>query len=155
MTLTFARLFQLRVYVIQGNSMSPTIKDGQHLVVRSVGTSVPRLPRRSLVIVQDRRGPEPSYVKRVVGLPGETVSIQDGLLFVDGAHLDEPYLGRLPASLGLGEASWEVGPAEFFVMGDNRHRSTDSRTLGPIPSALIEGRVVLRYWPLRRFGRVS
>ena len=134
--------------------MSPTLEDGQHLIVRPLRTATPRLQRGSLAIVQDPRDPESSYVKRVVGLPGETVSIEDGLLFIDGAHLDEPYLGGLPASLGLGEASWDLGPAEFFAMGDNRHRSTDSRVLGPVPSTLITGHVVWRYWPLRKLGRV-
>ncbi len=149
-----ARILQLRVYVVRGDSMSPTLEHGQHLVVRPVGRAAQALPRSSLAIVQDPQDRETSYVKRVVGLPGETVSTEDGLLFIDGAHLDEPYLGGLPASLGLGEASWDLGPAEIFAMGDNRHRSTDSRVLGPVPSTLIAGQVVWRYWPLRKLGRV-
>ena len=85
-------------------------------------------------------------------MAGEEVRLEEGLLYVDGAVLDEPYLGGLPSTLGLESRRWRVGPDEYFVMGDNRVRSTDSREYGPVKADLLVGRVLLRYWPPRRWG---
>ena len=74
--------------------------------------------------------------------------LEDGLLYVDGAVLDEPYLGGLPPTLGLESRRWRMGSDEYFVMGDNRVRSTDSREYGPVRADLLVGRVLLR-----RIGR--
>jgi signal peptidase I len=95
------------------------------------------------------------YVKRVVGLPGEEVRILDGALLVDGARLIEPYLGGLPSSVGLGDSVWGLGPEEYFVLGDNRLRSTDSREYGPVGARLIVGKAWFRYWPLRGWGVIG
>lgn len=83
-------------------------------------------------------------VKRVVGLPGEVVEFRDGLLFIDGEHLPEPYLGGLPAYVGLESASWTLGEGDYFVMGDNRARSSDSREHGPAREEDVIGAVVAR-----------
>ena len=106
------------------------------------------------MVVRDPRLPV-GELKRVVGLAGEEVRLEDGLLYVDGAALDEPYLGGLPPTLGLGTRTWRLEPGEYFVMGDNRAHSTDSREYGPVKADMLVGRVVLRYWPPRRWGRVG
>ena len=105
-------------------------------------------------MVRDPRQPERDELKRIVGLAGEEMRLEDGLLYVDGAVLDEPYLGGLPPTLGLESRRWRMGSDEYFVMGDNRVRSTDSREYGPVRADLLVGRVLLRYWPPRRWGMV-
>ena len=134
--------------------MRPSFRDGDLLVVnvREYRRSAPR--RGDVAVVRDPREPERHELKRVVGLAGEEVRLEDGLLHVDGAVLEEPYLAGLPSTLGLETRRWSLGPDEYFVMGDDRVRSTDSREYGPVRADLLVGRAWLRCWPPRRWGRV-
>lgn len=131
--------------------MRPNFAPGQHLLVASVGQA---LSRGDVVVLSEADRRDRRYLKRIVGLPGEEVELVDGLLYVDGARLDEPYLKGLPSTLGLGERSWGLGDAEYFVMGDDRPRSTDSRAFGPIAADVIAGVAWFRYWPPSKCGRV-
>ena len=134
--------------------MRPAFHGGERLLV-DVAAYAGRAPRRGdVVVVRDPRTGAGRYLKRVVGLPGEVVRIADSILYVNGAHVEEPYLGGLPASLGLGSAEWRLGASEVFVMGDNRSRSTDSRHFGAVAVEQVVGRAWFRYWPVWRFGRV-
>ena len=144
----------VKLYVVRGDSMESSFRDGDQLVVdsRAYRRSSPR--RGDVVVVRDPRQPERDELKRIVGLAGEEVRLEDGLLYVDGAVLDEPYLAGLPSTLGLESRCWRIGPDEYFVMGDDRVRSTDSREYGPVKSDLLVGRAWLRYWPPRRWGAV-
>ena len=93
-----------------------------------------------------------TFVKRIVGLPGEAVSMRAGQVFIDGAPLAEPYLR--PAYRGEESGSWRRSPSNgYFVLGDNRTKSCDSRRWGVVPRANIIGRAELTYWPPTRFGR--
>ena len=134
--------------------MRPALAHGELLLVRGVGKNE-ALRRGEVVVLREPAGRAGEYLKRIVGLPGEEVRLLDGLLFVDGIHTREPYLGGLPSSVGLGEAVWKLGESEYLVMGDNRAHSTDSRHFGPVARSDITARVWLRFWPLSRFGRVS
>ena len=87
------------------------------------------------------------YLKRVVGLPGERVALKDGLLMINGEHYHEGYLNGLPAGVGTDDHSWSVGNESYFLMGDNRAHSTDSREYGPVNLEAIRGRVTRRLWP--------
>ena len=107
------------------------------------------------MVVRDPREPRKIYLKRLIALPGEEVHIVDGSLYVNGAHLEEPYVHDQPASLGLGEGRWVLGTVECFVMGDNRAHSTDSRHFGVVGKRLLVGRAWFRYWPLEVWGPVS
>mgnify|MGYP001566133680 CR=1 FL=1 len=110
-------------------------------------------PRRGdIVVFHFPRDPTRDYVKRVIGLPGETVSMTRGEVFIDGDLLDEPYLMRrdsdnMPSTL--------VPPDSYFVMGDNRPGSSDSRNWGPVPLDNMVGKVSLRYWPFSDFSLLS
>ena len=143
-----------RHYVVRGGSMTPSLVPGQYVKVNPLAYS-DRAPRRGdVVLVRDPQGPRRSNIKRVVGLPGEAVWFRDGLLWVDGEPVDEPYLNGLPSSIGLGEQGWQLSAGEFAVAGDNRARSTDSREHGPLPAELILGKVWISIWPPKRWGRV-
>ena len=106
------------------------------------------------MVVRDPRLPAREELKRIVGLAGEEMRFEDGLLYIDGAVLDEPYLGGLPSTLGLEGKRWKMGPDEYFLMGDNRAHSTDSREYGPVKADMLVGKVWLRYWPPRRWGLI-
>ena len=95
---------------------------------------------------------EESHLKRVVGLPGERLVFTEGMLLVDGDRLREPYLRGLPPYLGLESSEFSLAAQQYFVMGDNRAHSTDSRHFGPVAPSTKEGTVAFRVWPPRRRG---
>lgn len=124
-------------FAVEGDSMAPALLPGQFLVA----TRSERIRRGDVVVVRlPSRGIE--VVKRVVGLPGERITIAGGRVEVNGHPLREPYAS------GTGAAGdWDLGPDEHFILGDNRDRSTDSRDFGPVPSRAVAGVARFRYWP--------
>ncbi len=146
------RLTTSRPYVIRGVSMALSLMPGEQALVdvSAYRASVPE--RGDIVALHAPNARGRRDVKRVIGLPGERVALREGMLYVNGRELAEPYLGGLPSSIGLGEASWRLGVGEYILLGDNRAHSTDSRSYGPVDSSRIIGRVWLRYWPPARFG---
>ena len=141
-------------YSVRGDSMTPSLLASDRLLVarRPFATYSPR--RGDLVVVRAPTAEERRYIKRVVGLPGQEVRLSQGLLFVDGERLSEPYLEGLPASPGMAESRWSLDQGQYFVMGDNRAHSTDSREFGPVGLGQIEGSAWFRFWPLGRWGRI-
>lgn len=135
-----------RVY---GQSMEPNFHTDERLVVEKVSYRLHAPRRGDVVVLQDPSGGPELLIKRVIGLPGERVSIVDGRVFVDGRMLDEPYLNQ--PTHGNGN-SWTVPPLAVFVMGDNRGASRDSRVFGPVLLEQIVGRAVFRYWPPNEIG---
>ena len=134
--------------------MRPGLAHGDVVLASGVG-EVGELRRGEVVVLRQPAGRAGEYLKRVVGLPREEVRIVDGLLFVDGERAEEPYLGGLPSSVGVGEIGWTLGASEYLVMGDNRAHSTDSRHFGAVARSDIAARLRLRCWPPSRLGRVS
>lgn len=158
----------VRNFKVYGPSMDPTLENGQYLLVNRLvyfRLDIDRLsrlapfwkandqtpavrfhaPQRSDVIVfKAPLSPENDYVKRVVGLPGETVEIRDGSVVIDGIKLNEPYLARKDSS---NYPPTLMQDEEYFVLGDNRRRSGDSRAWGAVPAENILGKVWLVYWP--------
>ncbi len=116
--------------------MEPTIKDGQTITYESV--SIPDLQRGDILVIQKNGS---SMVKRLVGLPGETIEIRDGVLYINDQALAESYILE-PMSESSAKATLAAG--EYFLMGDNRKNSTDSRSFGPVKASDIQGRVVLK-----------
>ncbi len=143
------------LYGVTGESMRPSIRAGDWLLVRRDAYRRAAPSRGDLVIVRDPRKTTEKYLKRVVGLPGEEVSTRDGELLIDGGRLSEPYLDRLPSSVGLDTKSWRLGRGQYFVVGDNRAHSTDSREFGAVGSRLIVGKATRRVWPPSRWSRVG
>jgi signal peptidase I len=130
-------------YIVEGASMAPNFETGEWIIV----SRLPYLlgePQRGDVVVLDFPEPQDDLIKRVVGLPGETVEIHDGLVFVDGAPISEPYINAQPR---YSEDPVTLGPDEFFVLGDNRNNSRDSHSFGAVDRDKIIGRAWLIYWP--------
>lgn len=143
-------------YQVAGESMIPTLVPGDRLLVnrRLAGLWQPR--RGDIVLVHwpisGKNGP--AMVKRIIGLPGEEVTIREGQVFINGHPLDEPYLPQPTTPYPL-SAMWVLGPDEYFVMGDNRARSEDSRRYGPVRQSWIWGHAWYRYAPPQRRGRLT
>lgn len=160
-------------FKVEGSSMHPTLEGGQYLLVNKLvyfrideerlSRIVPfwsvsegdqnfavHPPQRGEVIVfHFPRDPRRDFVKRVIGIPGDVVEIRDGVVFVNGEALDEPYLtGRDKSNMGR----LVVGEDEYFVLGDNRRGSNDSRNWGTVPEENILGKVWIIYWPLSKWG---
>lgn len=129
--------------------MAPTLRQGDYVLARAC-QRLARAPQRGDIVVVALA--EGRHVKRVVGLPGERVVFTEGILLIDGDRLVEPYLHGLPPYPGLEDAEFSLARDEYFVMGDNRSYSTDSRHCGPVTRSSIEGRTVWRVWPPLRWG---
>lgn len=142
--------FIIRPFIVSGMSMDPVIKNSQYLIIDEV-TYHFHGPERGDVIVF-KAPPEPTkyYIKRVIGLPGDTVKVQKGVITIvnaahpDGFTLSEPYLTHTSTDSG----TYVVTPGNYFVMGDNRSGSYDSRSWGMLPDANIRGRALLRLIPV-------
>jgi signal peptidase I len=116
-----------------------------------------RSPRRGEIVVFETPAaaaascpPGGTWVKRVIGLPGETVTMRDGAVSVDGRRLDESAYIRRSAQAGTQSGAWHVPAGDYFLMGDNRTSSCDSRIWGPVPRKNLIGPVIARYWPPQR-----
>jgi signal peptidase I len=147
------RLFVAQPFIVQGASMDPTFRNADYLIVDEISFKF-REPRRGeVVIFRYPRDPSKFYIKRIIGLPGEMVEIQNGKIFVktkDGSvlhKLNEAYFDSGGISDGT-DMNIFLKEAEYFVMGDNRSKSSDSRHWGALPKKLIVGRALLRLWPV-------
>jgi len=137
-------LFLAQATIVYGQSMEPNLYERQRLIIDKLSYRF-HPPRRNDIVVLDIPGMDEMLVKRIIGLPGETVEIQNGVVYVDGAPIPEPF----PHELGFQSMPpVTLGPLSYFVMGDNRENSNDSRSFGPVKREHILGRVWLRYWPL-------
>ena len=136
-----------RALIVRGDSMLPSLAKGNVVLVSRRAFKGSGPARRDVVALRDPQGSRRLYLKRIIGLPGETVALSEGLLYVDGKHMVEPYLGGLPSSLGLGETTWQLGDDQLLVLGDRRSGSTDSRQFGPVNASQIVGKAWLRVWP--------
>jgi len=138
------QLFLAQTTRIESYSMEPTLYEEQRLVIEKISYRL-RLPERGeIVVLHPQDDGSVPLIKRVIGLPGETIAIHDNQVFIDGNPLEEPYLrvvthGFYPPTL--------IPDNAVFVMGDNRDRSRDSRMFGTVPLEDLVGRALLRYWP--------
>ncbi len=145
--LSYCLLFN--VSVVRGKSMAPGIADGDRILIETWSYAFDQVDRGEVVVLRSPVEPELDYIKRVIGLPGDEVLISDGRVLVNGELLDEPY--AIKASSGLYQWT-RVSEDHFFVLGDNRPHSSDSREFGLVPREFLRGRVRLRVWPLERAG---
>jgi signal peptidase I len=133
-------------YVVEGHSMEPNLHETARLFTINIDL-VPSVQRGALVIARSPVG-EVNVVKRLIGLPGESVEMVRGVVYVNGVRLDEPYVREASSTSGR----WTLGADEYFVLGDNRAHSTDSGDYGPLPRERIEGLALFSYWPLNELS---
>src|SRR3989344_1260819 len=151
-------LFLLQPNMIKGASMETNFFDGDYILTEKVMYRFREPKRGEVVVFQSPSRPDVDYIKRIIGLPGETISLTDGVIYINDVPLDEEYQPTSETSAGRFLSSGEeftVPSGTFFVMGDNRTHSSDSREFGTVALEDIRGRAVLRYWPLNRFGNIS
>ena len=141
---------------VSGDSMQATLQDGDNLIVDKISYRF-RDPKRFEIIVFPYRYAEDTYyIKRIIGLPGETVQIIDGYVYINGEKLDENYGLEVMESAGNAAEPIELGEDEYFVLGDNRNKSADSResNVGVLHRDELIGRAWVRIWPLKSIGVV-
>lgn len=167
------RVFLFQPFFVQGSSMEPNFEDGQYLVISEFGYKetdinvfdqfhIPMKPfkeisRQDIAVFRYPKNPEQFFIKRVIGLPGEEVEIRKGKIVIYNAIHQEGFIldesAYLESSVITQDAPrTQVGKDEYFMMGDNRMYSYDSRSIGPIKKDRIIGRVLLRAWPVNRFS---
>lgn len=138
---------------VQGASMQPRIEDNERIVVNKFIYRFHGIERGDVVVFYYPRDPSVSYIKRVIGLPGDRVEIRSGSVFVDGAILAEPYLSPVfRDQYDMPETTVERG--HYFVMGDHRSSSMDSRSFGSVPEKYIYGKAAFCVWPITKTGLV-
>jgi signal peptidase I len=140
-------LFLAQGTTVYGQSMEPNLHTDQRLIVEKVSYKL-HSPRRGDIVVIDIEGFDIPLIKRVIGLPGETIEIRDNQVFINGQQLTESYLVDVHQR---NHGPVEIAPGYIFVMGDNRGASNDSRYFGPVPIANVLGKAWLSYWPLQDF----
>ena len=136
---------------VDGHSMVPTFNSGEFIIVSKLAYKLGEPERGDIVVFHLPRDPDQEYIKRVIGLPGETISVHDGKVFVNDQMLNEPYLGADTGYTG----TWVVPEGTIFVLGDNRNNSSDSHSWGPVPMEYVVGKAVFVYWPLTSLGVVD
>jgi len=134
---------------IDGSSMEPSLHDGEYVIVNRVLYRL-QPPQRGDVIVFQHEGSR-EFIKRVIGLPGDTVAVQGGHVLINGVALKEPYIAQ-PNAYTMEPR--KIGPNEYFVLGDNRNNSSDSHTWGTVALNTIDGKAWVTYWPPKNWGVV-
>jgi signal peptidase I len=133
---------------VESISMVPTLHPGDFVIVNKLGYKLGKPAYGDIIVFRLPRDPSQRYIKRVIGLPGDEISIRGGSVFINGEQLIEPYVSVTTSRGG----NWNV-PADFyFVMGDNRNNSSDSRVWGYVPAENIIGRAMIVYWPPQKWG---
>jgi len=142
-------------YRIEGHSMQNTLYDHERIIVLKLGIKTSNIHRSDIIVLRKPIDPRKSIIKRVIGLPGETIEIKRGTVYIDGVKLEEPYIRKKPDVMlfYFSMKPVKLSPGYYFVMGDNRALSMDSRYFGPIPFEYIYGKMLFRYWPLSKLGK--
>jgi signal peptidase I len=145
-------VFVVQPVKVEGTSMLPRLHDGERIFVNKLiyydeYRWAPKVDRGDIVVFWFPDDPSKSYIKRVVGLPGDTVEMREGSVVINGTVLKETYLDPKENLSTRSQAPLKVKPGYYFVMGDNRDNSSDSRAWGLVPKKYIYGKALLRYWP--------
>lgn len=148
------RVFIAQPFVVEGLSMFPTFKDRDYLIIDEISYRFTKPQRGDVIVFRYPGNPSIFYIKRIIGLPGESVTIEHGivtLIRTDGTSqtLDEPYVVTEDATYTVNTT---LGADQYFVMGDNRPKSSDSRVWGPLPKEDIIGRAYFRVYPVAHAG---
>jgi signal peptidase I len=147
-------VFLVQPVRVEGNSMQPRLQDNERVFVNKILYRVSDIDRGDIVVFWYPGNTSKSFIKRVIGLPGDKIEIRSGQVFINNSPYSEPYI--VP---GFSDRSdfgpIRVPPEQYFVMGDHRSTSNDSRNWGTLSANLIFGKAVFRYWPLSRMGSID
>lgn len=152
------RYFLIKPFYVKGASMEPNFYDHEYLIINEISYRFDKPERGDTVVFRYPFDLSQYFIKRIIGLPGEKIKIAEGKVTIfnqanpQGAELQEDYL--LPAMKTLGDVEVELSQTEYYVLGDNRIASLDSRAFGPVPRQDIIGKTLVRGWPLNRLGLV-
>ncbi|MBP8048245.1 MAG: signal peptidase I [Anaerolineales bacterium] len=128
---------------VDGFSMRPTLDDGEFVLVSKLNYKLSNVQRGDIIVFHYPMDPEQELIKRVIGLPGDRIEVNEGIVYVNGQALEEPYIAAPPAY----SSQWNVPEDRLFVLGDNRNDSSDSHSWGFLPFENVVGKAVLIYWP--------
>lgn len=136
--------------IVIGDSMNPTLEDGENLITDKITYRFKEPKRFDIIVFPQKANTSKLLIKRIIGMPGETVEIKDGRVYINGYELNETYGNEVMNDGGLAADAITLGPDEYFVLGDNRNNSQDSRfaSVGNIQRSDIIGRAWVRIWPL-------
>ncbi len=149
------RLVAATRFVVDGESMSPYLKDGEHLLVDRLAYRLTPPSCGEVVVLRDPGQPGVDCVKRIVGLPGEHIQMDRERVLVNGQHLAESYVDKNAAPETPSPSQWSLDDHEYLVLGDNRKDSRDSRAFGPVNLSHIVGKAWVRYWPRDAWERLG
>ena len=152
-------LFILQPNQIKGASMVPTFENGDYIFTSKITYKLRKPIRGDVVVFHSPNNPDIEFIKRVIGTPGETVLIHDHEVYIEGQKITEGYISEktnlIPGSFATEGIPIIVPEGQYFVMGDNRPRSSDSREFGTIPENSIVGQVFYRYFPASKMGAIK
>ena len=153
LTFLFVQYVGQRTHV-NGDSMNATLEDGDNLIVDKISYRFTDPDRFDIIVFPYRYQEKTYYIKRIIGMPGETVQVKDGEIYIDGEVLEETYGKEVMKYAGVASDPITLGEDEYFVLGDNRNNSSDSRdpSVGNIEKDQIIGKAFIRIWPLNKFG---
>jgi signal peptidase I len=156
--LYFGISFAVQAVHVEGLSMYATLDNNDYLIANKIDYRLHSPQRGDIIILRPPTDNSKDFIKRVIALPGEKLLIRDGFVYINGHKLDEPYLPEAWTTFNNwpndGTDGKVMGPNQYFVMGDNRNKSQDSRIFGPIGRDRIDGRAWFRIWPLANFGSI-
>ncbi len=147
------RLLIFQPFYVPSKSMVPTLRPGDRFIVSKFNYWFAQPQRGDVIVFKYPVNPDKDFVKRVIGLSGETLSIRNNHVYINGKKLDEPYLRKNLVMEDFGPVP--VPEGTLFMMGDNRNDSRDSRFWGPLDKDLIIGKAIVRFWPLNRSGFIK
>jgi signal peptidase I len=133
---------------VEGSSMEPSLHDGEFVVINRLAYRWANPDRGEIIVFNFPLDPERRFIKRIIGLPGDTVSVHQGIVFVNDIPLEEPYIYAPPEYDG----EWIIEEGHYFVLGDNRNNSSDSQNWGSLGAEEIIGKAVIVYWPITDLG---
>jgi len=143
------RYFLIQPFIVVGQSMEPNFQDKEYLIIDKLSYKFRQPKRGEVIIFHPPQSPRESYIKRVIGLPGEKVEVKDGKVYINDKLLQESYILKDGKdSIIENNLVAKLGENDFFVFGDNRNHSSDSREIGPIPKSNIQGKVAIILFPV-------
>lgn len=152
------RKYIIQPFYVKGASMEPNFYDHEYLIINEISYRFDKPQRGDIIVFRYIRNPQEFFIKRVIGLPNERVEIKDGGVYIyneensNGVRLNEPYLPKDTKTFALNLDTFTLKEDEFFVLGDNRFSSKDSRSFGPVKKSFIIGKVLVRGWPFTRMN---